>query len=287
MECFEPLGGLQQQNRCVAPGHGCPLDLPPELLDAGPLQIVDRVGFGLGQQAERGLERACVQVREGGCQRSFGAPGRLDGQGERPLEEGRRGRQPGTGLSLDRRLLERGGHVLVRPGGRGGQVAHPAIRIGLSVRRRGEHQVGGAAVLGGPGCVGGLSHQRVPEPDVGTDLEQLVSRARQGGVALGDVISGSRKRPDGTVLAWRYTDPGVVVADRLVPYFIDWGDSPHPAATAPRGVTLVALRAEHPDATRVRSMLGRIGLDLPIQAGPRAALIATLDSPRGRVQLGP
>jgi hypothetical protein len=121
----------------------------------------------------------------------------------------------------------------------------------------------------------------------GIDLEQLVIQARHDGVALGDVIAGSRRRPDGTVLAWRYTDPGAVVADRLVPYFIDWGDSPHPAATAPRGVTLVALRAEHPDAARVRSMLGRIGLDLPIQTGPRPALIATLDSPRGRVQLGP
>jgi Glyoxalase-like domain len=121
----------------------------------------------------------------------------------------------------------------------------------------------------------------------GTDLEQLVSRARQGGVALGDVISGSRTRPDGVVLSWRYTDPGVVIADRLVPYFIDWGKSPHPAATATPGVTLVDLRAEHPDAARVRSMLGQIGLNLPVRAGPRAALIATLDSPKGRVQLGP
>jgi hypothetical protein len=121
----------------------------------------------------------------------------------------------------------------------------------------------------------------------GIDLEQLVSRARRGGVALGDVIPGSRKRPDGVVLSWRYTDPSAVVADRLVPYFIDWGESPHPAATAPAGVTLVALRAEHPDAARVRNMLVQLGLDLPIQAGPRPALIATLDGPRGRVQLRP
>jgi hypothetical protein len=48
MERFEPPGGLQQQNRCVAPGNGCPLDLPTELLHAGTLQIVDRIGFGLG-----------------------------------------------------------------------------------------------------------------------------------------------------------------------------------------------------------------------------------------------
>jgi hypothetical protein len=121
----------------------------------------------------------------------------------------------------------------------------------------------------------------------GTDLDQIVKRARQNGIALGDVISGSRRRPDGVVLTWRYSDPSVVVADRLVPYFIDWGNSPHPAATAAPGVTLVALRAEHPDPARVGSMLGQLGLDLPIQPGPKPSLIATLDSPRGRVQLGP
>jgi hypothetical protein len=121
----------------------------------------------------------------------------------------------------------------------------------------------------------------------GIDLGQFVSRAGQSGIALGEVISGSRKRPDGVLLSWRYTDPNVVIADRLVPYFIDWGKSPHPAATATPGVTLVALRAEHPDAARVQSILDRLGLDLQVQTGPKPALIATLDSPKGRVQLRP
>ena len=73
----------------------------------------------------------------------------------------------------------------------------------------------------------------------GTRLEQLVRKAHGAGVGLGEVIAGSRKRPDGVVLAWRYTDPNVVLEDRLIPYFIDWGTSPHPAATAARGATLV------------------------------------------------
>jgi hypothetical protein len=119
----------------------------------------------------------------------------------------------------------------------------------------------------------------------GTRLEELVSRARAAGVGLGEVIAGSRKRPDGIVLAWRYTDPSVVLEDRLIPYFIDWGTSPHPAASAPRGATLVALRAEHPDAPRVERMLRQIDLDLSVQSGPQAALVATIDSPKGRVVL--
>ena len=66
----------------------------------------------------------------------------------------------------------------------------------------------------------------------GTGLASFVTRAHANGVPLGDVISGCRKRPDGVVLSWRYTDPNVVLEDRLVPYFIDWGTSPHPATTA-------------------------------------------------------
>jgi hypothetical protein len=119
----------------------------------------------------------------------------------------------------------------------------------------------------------------------GTELEQVVGNARKAGVGLGGVIAGSRKRPDGVVLSWRYTDPAVVLEHRLIPYFIDWGTSPHPAITAPRGATLVAFRAEHPDAARVQGMLRQLGLSLMVQKAARPALIAIIDSPKGRVEL--
>jgi Glyoxalase-like domain len=119
----------------------------------------------------------------------------------------------------------------------------------------------------------------------GTELEQVARAAAEHGVKLGPVIPGSRRRPDGVVLAWRYTDPNTVVADRIVPFLIDWGTSPHPSASAARGATLVDIRAEHPDAARVRQMLDVLGLDLRVQRGPAPAIIATIDSPRGRVEL--
>jgi hypothetical protein len=119
----------------------------------------------------------------------------------------------------------------------------------------------------------------------GMGLEAFAGDALAHGVNLGAVIPGSRKRPDGVVLSWRYTDPRVVLADRLVPYFIDWGASPHPSATAAKGVTLRGLRAEHPDADRVQRTLRQLGLDLTVSQGAKPALVATFDSPRGRVQL--
>ena len=119
----------------------------------------------------------------------------------------------------------------------------------------------------------------------GTELEKLAAAAAERGVKLGAVIPGSRRRPDGVVLSWRYTDPNTVLADGLVPFFIDWGTSPHPSATAARGATLVQVRAEHPDAERTQKMLDILGLDLRVQKGSSPAIIATIDGLRGRVEL--
>ena len=119
----------------------------------------------------------------------------------------------------------------------------------------------------------------------GKSLDRFAADAKAHGVDLGAVIPGSRKRPDGVVLSWTYTDPRVVLADRLVPYLIDWGASPHPSATAAKGVRLLSLRAEHPDAEHVQLMLKQLGLDLAVTKGPKPALIATFDSPKGRVEL--
>ena len=119
----------------------------------------------------------------------------------------------------------------------------------------------------------------------GKALEQLAGEAGRLGVKLGEVIAGSRRRADGVMLSWRYTDPRTVVADGIVPFFIDWGKTPHPAGTAAQGALLNGLRAEHPDAAQVQRALSRLGLDLRVQPGARAALIATISSPRGRVEL--
>jgi len=119
----------------------------------------------------------------------------------------------------------------------------------------------------------------------GKSLEAFAARAHENHVMIGDVIAGSRKRPDGIVLAWRYTDPAVKLENRLIPYFIDWGSSPHPADTAPRGATLVALRAEHPEPERVGAMLRQLSLDLPVTKGAKPELIATIEGKKGRVEL--
>ncbi len=120
----------------------------------------------------------------------------------------------------------------------------------------------------------------------GRELGLFRQRAAQLGVELGTLIGGSRERADGTLLAWDLTDPQRVLADGIVPFFIDWGDSPHPAKSAPQGATLVRLAAEHPQPARVQRMLQSLTIVLLVTPGPAARLSAQIDCPKGRVTLG-
>jgi len=116
-------------------------------------------------------------------------------------------------------------------------------------------------------------------------LAEFRKEAARHGVELGTVLGGSRQQSGGTLLTWQLTDLRCVVADGIVPFFIDWEQSPHPALAAPQGAILAELLAEHPDADRVSRMLRAVALDLPVAVGPAPALIAQIDCPKGRVEL--
>jgi hypothetical protein len=119
----------------------------------------------------------------------------------------------------------------------------------------------------------------------GAQLERLVAKAAARGLTLGPVVSGSRRRPDGTLLRWQLTDPISLVAHGIVPSVIDWGDTPHPARSAPEGALLQSLRAEHPDPSAVERLLAAIDVFLPVARAERLRLIATVRSPRGEIEL--
>ena len=112
------------------------------------------------------------------------------------------------------------------------------------------------------------------------DLAALA--AGPGGHLLGPVRSMSRARPDGERIAWTLTMPGDPPPwHGIVPFFIDWGDTPHPCADLPdRGVRLVGLHGRHPDPTVVRRGLDQLGVGLGVTAG-HAGLVAELETPAG------
>jgi len=116
-------------------------------------------------------------------------------------------------------------------------------------------------------------------------VEALAARQLDQGLKLGEVGSGSRQTPEGTTVTWKATNPYTVIADGVVPFLIDWEQSPHPSDSAPAGAQLIALGAEHPEAVHVQTILKQLDLELPVREGLEPALVATIDGPLGRVEL--
>ena len=116
-----------------------------------------------------------------------------------------------------------------------------------------------------------------------SDLPGRVAAARAAGYDPGEARAMRRRRPDGVELAWMLTTGGPG-AGGLAPFLIDWGATPHPAASAPQGCRLVGLWGRHPQAEAVRASLAALGVELPVEAGA-VGLVARLETPNGVVEL--
>ncbi len=117
-----------------------------------------------------------------------------------------------------------------------------------------------------------------------TDIAAAVERAKAAGYDPGRVEHEERRRPDGLLLGWEmcWRDD----SDPVIPFLIDWGETPHPSVDSVKGLRLVSLRAEHPDPTEANRRLAAVGTALEVTAGPAPRLIAVLDTPRGRIEIG-
>jgi hypothetical protein len=129
-----------------------------------------------------------------------------------------------------------------------------------------------------------LVHFVARVPDAAASLHALAA----GPVPIdrGPLVEASRDTPAGR-LDWKISvrDDGQRLFYGTLPTVIQWGPV-HPADTMPEsGVTLLGLAATHPRPEVLRAALDALGLrTLDVQAGP-PNLIATLQTPRGRIQL--
>jgi len=75
------------------------------------------------------------------------------------------------------------------------------------------------------------------------------------------------------------------MADGLAPFLISWGETEHPARSAPRGLALEAFHIEHPDPPSLAPLLTALGADVEIKPAAAAALVARLSGPNGSTEL--
>ena len=87
------------------------------------------------------------------------------------------------------------------------------------------------------------------------------------------------------LLEWTLSFPQFENPGGIVPFFIDWAETPHPSATAQPGLTLSGLRATHPSPMPVNRVLRHLDLDLAAEPGDVPALFARIEGPGGRLDL--
>jgi hypothetical protein len=135
-----------------------------------------------------------------------------------------------------------------------------------------------------PRLFDGLSHGGLAAWAIACDdIDAAVATARGYGYDPGEVIDGQRTGPTGVVLRWRGTHNAL--ADGLVPFLICWGDTEHPASTAPSGIILDCLQIEHPDPQSFVPLLRALGADVEVSLATAPALVAHLSGPHGRTVL--
>ena len=115
------------------------------------------------------------------------------------------------------------------------------------------------------------------------DIDAAVARACSRGYDPGEVAGMQRATPAGVVLRWQLTLGAA--ADGLVPFLISWGDTEHPARSAPRGLILESFHLEHPHPASLVPMLTALGADAQIRPAAAPALIARLSGPNGSTVL--
>lgn len=111
------------------------------------------------------------------------------------------------------------------------------------------------------------------------DIDRAVAEARSHGYDPGEIGDGQRVGPSGVVLRWRAT--GSALAGGLYTFLICWGDTEHPASSAPRGLSLMSLQIEHPDPRSLAPVLAALGADIEVTAAAVPALVAQLSGPTG------
>ena len=117
------------------------------------------------------------------------------------------------------------------------------------------------------------------------DLASLVQKAVAAGIAIENPRDGSRVRPDGKTLQWRSfalkND-----FDGVLPFFIEWNRSSiHPSQDAPSGCTLEHFFIESPAVEEVRSVAGKLGLEVEVKSAKTPVLRARIIGKRGAFEI--
>jgi len=116
--------------------------------------------------------------------------------------------------------------------------------------------------------------------------DELATRGSEFEAQFIGPLSMSRDAPEG-LLEWTMLFCSADLPFGLVPFFIDWGSTPHPSRTAAAGLELKTLKAAHAEPQRVLRIMLALDLTLEVCEGPQTGLTAVLAGPEGTLTVPP
>jgi len=94
-----------------------------------------------------------------------------------------------------------------------------------------------------------------------SDLAGLAERAAALELTARGPVPTERRTPEGGLLRWELLFLGGHRFPGLVPFFIDWLETPHPATTNPRAGIFRSLEIRTPDAASLNQLFEGLGMD--------------------------
>jgi hypothetical protein len=117
-------------------------------------------------------------------------------------------------------------------------------------------------------------------------LRQLAQIAEAAGAHDALVASNGRVTPEGVKLSWQWVAPVFDEFGLAFPFFIDWLDSPHPAATAlSHEVRLAEFAVGHPRADALLRTLSAMATPIDTYTAAAIEFRVRLHTPRGTLAL--
>ena len=107
-----------------------------------------------------------------------------------------------------------------------------------------------------------------------------MAAAEAAGLTTVGPAAGSRETPDGVLLSWT----GLYLMGHdygdQVPFYIDWGKTPHPSDTSAQGLKLLSLQAVHPEPERLAAIYRGLDIAVTVAAGEAPGFELRIGTPK-------
>ena len=117
------------------------------------------------------------------------------------------------------------------------------------------------------------------------DMKRVEKRVAEAGLDTQGAIAMSRRHPEGHLLEWQVLRLEDHPWGDVMPFFIDWGTTNHPAQTTPKECELLEFSVSHAEHEALADVYKALAIEVSVSHSDEAKLEAVLQTPKGQVTL--